>query len=381
MSTSRWVYSGWRILGVGLIIVAIASGSGALWLWERSRRLELGLAREAMTANRLGLAHQRLVHLAERWTGDGEVLLLLGKCELARGHREEALKAWSGVPRESPFMAQAAVLLATHLINSGRYSPAEDVLLRAIATPAVAENHELERTLCRVYRFEGRFDDVRQVLCRSWCRSTDPAGVLREVWLLDHSPMPVESWGLALEKADPEDDRVWLGRARHALITGKFAESARWLSRCEQRRSADPAVWQANLDLALAEGDVGRFWKAAAHQPAVRIAEPDLHALRAWLAERQGNRQAERRELELLVRDRPGNTRAVERLAALMLEAGQPHEAERLHRLKSQCDTAKDRIRLILMDESQMLSHASQLAQLSLALSREFDAAAWSLLE
>ena len=369
------------MLGVGLIIMAMASASGAVWLRQRSRRLELDLAREAISDNRLGLAHQRLVHLAERWTDDGEVLLLLGECELARGHREEALKAWGRVPYRSPFSARAAVLQGTHLINSGRYSPAEAVLLRAIATPAQARNHDLERTLCRVYRFEGRFDDVRQVLRRSWWRSPDPAGVLRELWLLDHSPMPVESWGFVLEKADAKDDRVWLGRARHALTTGKFAECERWLSLCENQQPDDPVIWQANFDLALARDDVAGFWKAAAHHPAQNMAEPDLHALRAWLAERQGDRPAERHELERVVRDHPGDTRALERLAELMLESGQPQEAERLHRMKAEADTAKDRIRKILLDESQMLSHAAELAQLSLALNRDFDAKAWSLLQ
>ena len=45
-----------------------------------------------------------------------------------------------------------------------------------------------------------------------------------------------------------------------------------------------------------------------------------------------------------------------------MLEAGQPHEAERLHRLKSQADAAKDRVRKTILDESQMLFHASELS-------------------
>ena len=64
-----------------------------------------------------------------------------------------------------------------------------------------------------------------------------------------------------------------------------------------------------------------------------------------------------------------------------MLEAGQPHEAERLHRLKSQADAAKDRVRKTILDESQMLFHASELSLLMLKLSRDFDAAGWSLLE
>ena len=33
-----------------------------------------------MNANRYGVAQQRLERLAERWTNDGEVLVLLGEC-------------------------------------------------------------------------------------------------------------------------------------------------------------------------------------------------------------------------------------------------------------------------------------------------------------
>ena len=50
-----------------------------------------------------------------------------------------------GARPRSQFFSQAAALLATHLINSGRYSRAEDVLLRAISTVPVAKSHELER--------------------------------------------------------------------------------------------------------------------------------------------------------------------------------------------------------------------------------------------
>ena len=380
MSTSRWFTSRWGILVVGLVGLAIASGGGVLWLRERTRRLELAEARQAFGASLFSLAHQRLARLAESRPDDGEVLLLLGECDLARGHREEALEAWAKVPQWSAHFARAAVLLATHLVNAGRYSPAEEVLLRAVATVPATESQELERTLSRLYRFEGRFEDVRRLLRRSWCRSQDPAGVLREIWLLDNSPMPVESWGLALEKADQEDDRVWLGRANHALVTGRFEESARWLSRCGERRADDPSVWEANLELALAHNELPRFWKAAQRLPSIHLHEPDLFSLRAWLAERRGDRLAQQHELERLVKVRPGDTRALERLAALMLEAGQPHEAERLHRMKAQADSAKDRVRKILLDESQMLSHASELSQLMVTLSRDFDAEAWSLL-
>ena len=123
--------TGWSLLVFGSSFAASPRGS-VLWLRERSRRAELVQAREAFSANFFNIAHQRLTQLAERWPDDGEVLLLLGECDLARGHREEALKSWSRVLPKSPFYARAANLQATHLINSGRYSKAEDVLIEAV---------------------------------------------------------------------------------------------------------------------------------------------------------------------------------------------------------------------------------------------------------
>src|SRR5262249_33438423 len=150
-------------------------------------------------------AQARLTALAKRWTNDGEVYLLLGECELARNQREEALAAWARVRPSSPFFGRAAVLRATHLINGGRYTPAEELLIQALRNPDEAVRYDLEKTLARVYAFEGRFDDFRRLLRASWCRSTSPAGVLNELWTSDHSPMPVEAVERALRAADDDD--------------------------------------------------------------------------------------------------------------------------------------------------------------------------------
>ena len=69
--------------------------------------------------------------------------MLLGQCELARGQRESALDAWARVPPSSPFFGRAALLRATHLLNSGRYRPAEEVLLEALERPDEATRYEL----------------------------------------------------------------------------------------------------------------------------------------------------------------------------------------------------------------------------------------------
>ena len=79
--------------------------------------------------------------------------------------------------------------------------------------------------LSRLFRFEGRFDDVRNIIRGSWSRSPTPASDLKELWTLDHSPMPVEAWRRFLDAADGEDERVWLGRANVAITTGKFDDA------------------------------------------------------------------------------------------------------------------------------------------------------------
>src|SRR4051794_33760128 len=381
MSRKHSIVGRGMLLCLVLLVVGISSAGGMLWIQERTRQTELQQAREAMAEGRLGLAYQRLGKLAARGTHDPEVLILLGECEAARGRRDEALSAWEKVPPASPLFARASLLRATHLINMGRYSRAEEVLESALSRPEAAGRYELERALSRLYRFEGRQGDIRRLLRASWGRSSDPAGLLKELWLLDNSPIPAEALRLALEKADQEDDRVWLGRASLAILTGEFAAASRWLERCRERRPEDQAVWQGYLDLTLAGGDPEGFRAAASRLGGSRLTDPEVHSLRAWLAAQRGDREEERKELTALLQARPGDTQAIERLAALAVEGGDAREAERLHRLKSGIDQAKDRFRKTVLDDSILLAKAGELAQLSERLGRDFDAQAWSLVE
>jgi thioredoxin-like negative regulator of GroEL len=368
----------WTWLGLGLLILGM--GIGWHQLRARAWRAELARARNAMDAGRYGLAQELLSRLSEHGTNHGEVFLLLGECELLRGQREAALATWAQVPPTSPFFARAAKFRASNLIHTGRYSPAERVLLQALANPWLPGLDDLERDLILLYRFEGRFDDMRRVLRGSWCRSADPAGVLKELWMLDHSPVPVEAWQIALDKADDEDDRVWLGRANHAILTGRFGDAAGWLKRCLGRRPDDPAVWRARLDLALAIGDVDSFWTAVAHLPADRFDAAAIRALRVWLAGRRDEDAVEQRELSAQVQDNPGETRALERLAVLASQAGEAGEAERLRHRKAELDRAQHRLNRILLDGAIDSSRAGELAELSSQLGRTFDAWGWAIL-
>jgi tetratricopeptide (TPR) repeat protein len=294
------------------------------------------------------------------------------------GKREEALEEWARIPDESPYFPRAAVLSATQWVNSGRYSRAEDILNRAERVASAADRPDLLRTQSRLFRFEGRFDEVRQILRETYPSADDPVAVLKELWLLDHSPMPAEAWKLALERADPDDDRVWLGRANQAILVGDYDEARRWVRRCLTRRPEDPAVWTASLDLAKACGDLNAFWEAARHLPDSSFDPNQRFRLEAWLAKVRKNPRAEIKALRAVVAADPGDTESLERLAGLTMEAGQPEEAAAFRKRKSEIDQAQDRFRRILLTEDQMVSRASDLASISKTLGREFDARAWS---
>jgi enediyne biosynthesis protein E4 len=376
-----------------LLLLLLSAWAGALVIRQRSLRAELAEARAASAAGKHAQASIRLSRLAERWTNDGEVLILLGESELARAQNEPperraeaeaaasaALAAWAKVPRSSPHFGRASLLRATRLINTGRYTLGEEVLMTALADPSVAPRYELERALSRLYRFQGRFDEVREIIRGLWARSPTPAGELKELWTLDHSPMPVEAWRRSLEAADGDDDRVWLGRANVEITTGRFDEAAPWLDRCLTRRPDDPSAWRARLELAVATADEPGFWNAVAHLPAGRFDPPAVLKLRAWLMSLRHDAAAEERELRALVAAEPGNTKALERLAVLMVPLGRIKESEELHRQKAEIDRAHDKYRKMLFDGDDLSSRAELLGELSATLGRPFDSQAWLIL-
>jgi enediyne biosynthesis protein E4 len=376
-----------------IVLLLFSLGAGALVVRQRALEAELAQARSAFAAGNHALASVRLTRLAQRWSNDGEVFILLGENELERSRKEPpdrraesqaagaaALAAWEKVPTASPYFGRASLLRATHLINTGRYAPVEEVLLTALAGPASPDRRDLERALTRLYRFEGRVHDVRRVIRAFWSHSPTKAADLKELWDLEHSPMPVESWRRALDKADDGDDRVWLGRANNAIMTGRFEDAARWLNKCSERRPDDLAVRQAWLDLAAATNDAAAFQKAASHLPGSEYDAVSVLKFRTWLIGLIGNSEAERKALEDLVVADPGNARALERLGGLFIEAGRTADGEKLRRRKAEIDLAQDDFRKFLMKLTDLTSRAETLAELSAKLNRSFDAQAWAII-
>jgi tetratricopeptide (TPR) repeat protein len=169
------------------------------------------------------------------------------------GRRQEALAAWARVAPTDRSFARAVQFQASNMIPMGKYSRAEDILLQGMASPVQSRSYDLKRELINLYRLEGRFRDMRRLLRASWCRSTDAVGVLRELWMLDHTAIPVEVCRFALDHAEDGDDWVWLGRAHLATQVGRFPDAARWLERCLERRPEDPSVWLAPIQGLLIE--------------------------------------------------------------------------------------------------------------------------------
>src|SRR6185312_5113635 len=109
--------------------------------------------------------------------------------------------------------------------------------------------------------------------------------------------------------------------------------------------------------------------------------ETEILALRAWLAARRGDRAAERRELTALVERDPGATHAWERLATLAWERGEVEEARRLRLRKAEIDNTQDACRKqLLLGRDDLAVHAEDLAKLTRALGRRFEARGWSLI-
>src|SRR5205823_4164313 len=106
----------------------------------------------------------------------------------------------------------------------------------------------------------------------------------------------------------PDDDRVWLAKAGLDGASGRLDEAAQWLERCTKRRPDDPAVWRARLDLARTREDADGVCRALARLPADALLAAERIDLRAWLASRRGDRNAEREALEQRVKLGPADT-------------------------------------------------------------------------
>jgi tetratricopeptide (TPR) repeat protein len=367
-----------RRLWTGLILGGIALG---LWAWwnsieDRQALRELATAREDMEAGHHASARKRLVPLTRTPRVRDEAFYRLGLCEEARGRFDLALAMWEEVSASSPFAVKAAIARARILINTGKYTPAED-LLDAVPWRRQPESHQVRQALELIFRVQGRQDEVLSLILETWPDSDHPAEVLRRVYLLDNSAFPVDYVRKALGTADPEDGRVLLGKANLGLWLGRFDEAARWLNAALERRPDDHVCWRARLDLAVAANDLDAFQRAASHVPLGRLTAREVLRFRAWIAARLGDQDAERSALRAVVDDETGDIGAWDRLAELAIERGSPAEAVAYRKTRAELNGLRERYK-DLMARDDRAAHAEELETLAARLGRKLEARGWS---
>jgi thioredoxin-like negative regulator of GroEL len=369
--------SRWLLLALLVGVVGIVWGAVS-WVEARRGRLELEAARREMASGRFQRARQRLTELAKRHSASSEIVYQLGLCEEGLGHTEAAEAQWSRIPPGSPFAHKASLGRARLLMNAGRFSAVEPMLL-AIPRDAGADGRQAREALELLYHIEGRKTELRELILETWAGAEDPAGVLRRLYLVDHGAFPIDYVRGALESGDPQDDRVWLGKAHLAAWCGELEEAQRWLTACSRRQPFDQAVWRARVELARATGDLETVRQAGSHVPLVALEPSDIDELRAWLAARQGEVDLERVSLRALVAEEPGNIAAWDRLAELSVLAGHKAEAEASHKKKEEFNRLREEYKS-LIGRDDRAGHSGELAILAEKLGRRIEARGWSLI-
>jgi enediyne biosynthesis protein E4 len=372
---------------LALAALVVLSGWGAWRLWEvRRHRRDLAEAKAEMQAGRYGHAVRALLELVAGGPGRDEAGYLLGVCEKARGRDQAAADAWASVPPDSPFATRAIQGLMELHIHRGRLSEAERLVEQALADPRI-DAAALRIFLGMIYSLEGRVEDGKRLVESNW-RRLDQAGLgaseraiqlVRLHITLRQEAASTESIRSYLDQAARlarDDDRVCLSRAHLAIRTGAFDDAARWLDTCQQHRPADPAVWRARLDWALASGRVAEARAAMAHLPASEATESQIHRLTAWLAAHRGDTRAEQQALERLLAVDPADRAALDRLARLAREQGEPSRAAEWEHHKAELERLQSRFQE-LHRRNQPLRDAAELARIAERLGQSFEARAF----
>jgi hypothetical protein len=363
------------MIGMGLAVAAwMALQAVADW----QVRSGLRASERDLRAGQVGDAQARLVGLARRWPGRGDLEYFLGICAMLGGHEDDALRAWGRVPDRAGEAPRANLFRGRLALETGRYGLAERCLERArrVGGDIGAEARRLLGSLCWI---TGRRDEVRSLLQGDVERMRDPSEILRKLWSLDHDPYPVDKITQSLEKAKraaPDDDRVWLALADLATRVGHFEEADDWLRRCERARPDDSAVWRARLRWSRAAGRPDEVARAASHLPRSSWSQASGLELRAWMAARSGDRRAERAALESFITLEPGDAAAMERLADLAALAGEKERVAELRRRKADIQDARDRYEQLII-RPELVPHAAALARAAELIGRRFDAQAW----
>ncbi|HZW32443.1 MAG TPA: FG-GAP-like repeat-containing protein, partial [Isosphaeraceae bacterium] len=373
----------WLVILAGLLALGWA-GYARLDTWRA--RGELVLARQEIARGRLERARRRLTVLSPRLGALGTAAdYWLGICEGLDGRPEAALRAFARVPAGYVFEPVGAYHEAKANLSRGRLHPAERRLEEALARggPGLDRVRDL---LSHIEQIEVRFDDVKPLLYASLATAEDPIRDLKELSNFDIERLPYDGLRATLEQAGqlaPEDDRVWLGKARLAIEDGHWDEAQRWLRRCRDA-GADATVWRTWLDWARGAGRPAEVLEAVRHLGVEHLDAAESMAVRAWLCRHRGDASGEVRALEEWLRFDPAATPALERLAELAHRAGQADRVTDFRRRKAQVERAMEAYRLRLWRDQPpgTAAERSELARLAETAGRRHEARAvyaWAL--
>ena len=360
-----------------------------LWAWWKEHRYQdamEGIESEIL-GGRYALACRNLENLLS-WNPDsnGGITYLLGSCELARGRNQAADAAWARVLPGSAFSERAIRGRLRLLQESGQFAAAEQLINEA-ARDRRNDATALRVLLVPMFSDQGRIVEAERLIADRWEylnargeAALEPAiKLLREHIELTWKPTPVEklraALGLAARLA-PDDDRVWLGQANLATRTGDHDKARRLLDACQQRRPDGIPVWRARLKWSIATNRLDVAKQAQTHLPAGELTPAELHQLGAWIALRQGDRETERGELALLLEADPADLAAIDRLAQLADEVGQPARAAELRTRKEELQRVQARYEQ-LYNRKQPSRDAKEMASLASRLGRTFEARGW----
>lgn len=370
-----------------LVLSPILAGGllwGAWYLWnDRRHREAITRIELEMVNGRYGIAARELDALLRKYPDSDEAAVLLGRCEKERGRFEAASRALSRVPHGSPFAHQATLARMRLAHDQGQFSRAEEIIRDAAADPRNDGPH-LRFLLVPIYSQLGLLDEAKRLIEERWEAlrrsgegASEPAIDLVRMHIeLDLRANPVEAVRAYVEQASqmaPDDDRVWLGRANLAIRTGDFAEARRRLDACLKRRPEDAPVWASMLRLGLAADEVELVREAVARLPAEASSPARRHRVEAWLAAKRGDADAERRELEALIAVDPSDLTAIDRLARMAAQAGEPDRAAELRRKEAEVRRLLARYG-DLFERNQPIRDAEEMAGIAERLGRTFEA-------
>jgi enediyne biosynthesis protein E4 len=372
--------------GIAIGLLAVVLG-GIVWLLIGRWQVRDGLAwaTRRMDAKQYDKARDRLARLSTWWPRNDEVAYLLGLCEAELGRPREAVAAWEQVSADSPLAPLRAITEGRALVHGlGRLKDAEllyrDAARRGTGTKAM----EARWALAELLLWEGRLDEFRRLLREVVRVGTlrDRTAALRELWRLDAMVVAAEEVRPVLDQAAKtaaDDDRVWLAHARLAAQYGRHDEARRWLDRCRPDTSLAGALPRIRLDWALAAGETEDARRALRAIPAEEIPPSEPPSLRAWFAARRDDPAAERSALEQIIAVEPGNTAAIDRLAALARLAGDPDRAAALRRRQEEALRDKDRYRRLMIENRDPipLDELHERARLAERLGRWYEAQGW----